>query len=225
MSEEWVVKRRERIENDGRDMMIVRCEEGCDEAVDMAAHDLIGGNLVVYPTETVYGIGADAFNQVAVKNVYLAKNRPFDMALSVAVADKRMMEQIAILDENADKLIKAFLPGPLTIIIQKRPEISDLVTAGSQKVGIRMPDNDIAMALVRKVGPIIATSANIHSQPDATDVRTAFNCFGDKVSTYLDAGPSKLQKPSTIVWLMNGEFEIVRQGAIRGEDIEAALNA
>ena len=132
-------------------MKMVKCDctngfdRICEEAAAEAAEEIAAGNLVVYPTETVYGIGADVLNEVAVKNLYMAKNRPFDMALSVAVSDKNMMESIAVLDENADKLIKAFLPGPLTIIIEKKPEIPDMVTAMSKKVGIRMPDHPVAM--------------------------------------------------------------------------------
>jgi len=190
-----------------------------------AAEEIVAGNLIVYPTETVYGIGADIFNEVAVKNLYLAKNRPFDMALSVAVSDKKMMESIAVLNDNADKLVEAFLPGPLTIIIEKKPDIPDLVTAMSRKVGIRIPDHPVAMGIIKKTGPIVATSANLHSHPDATDIDSAVKDLGAAVSMYLDAGSSKLKRPSTIIWLMNKEVEIVRQGAITREEIEAVLNA
>jgi L-threonylcarbamoyladenylate synthase len=190
-----------------------------------AADEIAGGNLIVYPTETVYGIGADIYNEVAVKNLYLAKKRPFDMALSVAVSDRRMMESIAVLNENADKLIEAFLPGPLTIIIEKNPDVPDLVTSMSRKVGIRMPDHPVAAEIIKRTGPIVATSANTHSSPDAVDIDSAVNDLGSSVSMYIDSGPSKLKKPSTIVWLMNGEVEIVRQGAITIKDIEDVLNA
>ncbi len=193
------------------------------DAIMHAAEDVAAGKLIVYPTETVYGIGADPFNQKAVKNLYMAKKRPFDMPLSVAVSDKKMMEKVAVLNENAEKLIDTFLPGPLTIIIKKREEIPDLVTSGSQKVGLRIPENRIALELVKRTGPIISTSANLHSHPDAVDVNPAIRDLGDKVSTYLDAGPCTLGKPSTIVWLNAGEIELVRQGAITKEQIEEAL--
>jgi len=205
-------------------MKIVKCDNGTNESAILgAAEEISAGNLIVYPTETVYGVGADIFNQVAVKNVYLAKNRPFDMALSVAVSDKKMMERVAVLDENAEKLIKAFLPGPLTLIIEKQPEVSDLVTAVSKKVGIRMPDHPVAIEIIKRTGPIVATSANLHSNPDATTIDEAVKDFGSKISMYVDAGPSKLKKPSTIVWIMNNEVEIVRQGAISIKQIEDVL--
>lgn len=197
--------------------------KGCKEAVDRASEDILAGKLVVYPTETVYGIGADIYNQVAVKNLYLVKKRPFDMALSVAVSDKKMMEQIAILDDNAEKLIDAFLPGPLTLIMPKQPDVPDLLTAMSQKVGIRIPDHVVAQEIVKRTGPIVATSANLHSKPDATSISMAVDDFGDAVSTYIDAGESPTGEPSTIVWLMNGQVEVVRQGLITIDQIEEVL--
>lgn len=199
-------------------MQILKCNTNLDEAtmdaISVAAEEIASGNLIVYPTETVYGIGADVYNQKAVKKVFMVKNRPFDMALSVAVNDKKMIEDIAEINENAESLIDTFLPGPLTIIIKKNSLISDLLTSGSQKVGIRMPDNPIALELVKRCGPIVATSANLHSHKDATSVEMAHNELGDHISTYLDAGNSTLGKPSTIVWLNGKEVEIIRQGAI-----------
>ena len=212
-------------------MRVLKCDcskglnDNCIQAAMSAAEDIAAGNLIVYPTDTVYGIGADIYNEVAVKNLYLAKRRPFDMALSVAVADRKMMESVAILNETADKLIKAFLPGPLTIIIKKNPEVPDIVTAGSQKVGIRIPDNKVALELIRQAErPIIATSANLHSHPDAVNVQDAVRDFGETVPYYLDSGACTLGKPSTIVWIMDDEVEIIRQGAITKQQIEGVLN-
>lgn len=210
-------------------MKIIKCDYSngfdmhCEEAVAAAAEDLADGRLIVYPTETVYGIGADIYNESAVKNLYVTKKRPFDMPLSVAVSDKAMLEKIAVLNENADKLVKAFLPGPLTIIIKKQPDVPDIVTSSSQKVGIRIPDNRFALELIRRTGPIVATSANLHSHPDAVDVDAAITDFGDSVDTYVDAGKCTLGQPSTIVWLMDKEVEIVRPGAIPVEKIKEVL--
>ena len=210
-------------------MRVLKCDcskglnDNCIQAAMSAAEDVAAGNLIVYPTDTVYGIGADIYNEVAVKNLYLAKRRPFDMALSVAVADRKMMESVAILNETADKLIKAFLPGPLTIIIKKNPEVPDIVTAGSQKVGIRIPDHPIALEIARRSGPIVATSANIHFQPDAIDIGMATAALGNSVSTYIDAGHSPSGKPSTIIWIKDKEYEIIRQGPITEDMIKEVL--
>lgn len=199
-------------------MQVLKCNINLDEAtidaISHAAEDIAAGKLIVYPTETVYGIGADVFNQKAVKKTFMVKNRPFDMPLSVAVTDKNMVEDIAEINENAEKLIDTFLPGPLTIIIKKKSTVSDMLTSGSDKVGIRIPDNPIALELARRCGPIVATSANLHSHKDATSVETAIDELGDNISTYLDSGESTLSKPSTIVWLNGNEVEIIRQGAI-----------
>ena len=192
----------------------------------LAAEDLMNGELVVYPTETVYGIAADIFNQKAVKNLYMVKNRPFDMPLSVAVSGKDMVERIAIMTRPVEKLIDAFLPGPLTIITKKDPSVPDIVTSMSQKVGIRIPDNRVALDLIEEFdGPIVATSANLHSHPDSVGIETAIEDFGDSVMTYLDNGPCSLGKPSTIVWIMDDKVEVIRQGEITQKQIEDVLNA
>ena len=211
-------------------MRILRCNTEIDattkENIVMAAEDLMVGELVVYPTETVYGIAADIFNQKAVKNLYMVKRRPFDMPLSVAVSGKDMVENIAVMTRPVEKLIDAFLPGPLTIITKKDPNVPDIVTSMSQKVGIRIPDNKVALDLIEEFGgPIVATSANLHSHPDSVDIDTAVEDFGDSVKTYLDNGPCTLGKPSTIVWIMDDKIEVIRQGEITQKQIEDVLNA
>lgn len=210
-------------------MSVLKCNSKLDsatiEAIEKAAEDIRSGNLVVYPTDTVYGIGANPFDQVAVKKLFLAKNRPFDMPLTLAVADKDMVEQIAIMTKPVEKLIDAFLPGPLTIITNKNPNVPDMVTSMSFKVGIRIPEDPVALELIKRTGPIIATSANLHSQPDATSVDDAQAAFGDKVSTYLDKGVSGTGRPSTIVWISDNKIEIIRQGDITKKQIEDALYA
>jgi len=211
-------------------MRIIECGQDCqgscisDGEIKNIVQELKRGDLLVYPTETVYGLGADPFNEAAVKKLYMAKKRPFDMALSVAVSDIRMAEKIAVLDDAARKLMEKFLPGPLTIIIKKRPDVPDITTAMSDKVGIRIPDHPLALRIIREFGPMVATSANLHSHPDAVEMESALKELGDSVTTYINCGPCELGKPSTIVWMMNGEIEIVRQGAISREAIEAALN-
>ncbi|MCQ2085522.1 MAG: threonylcarbamoyl-AMP synthase [archaeon] len=210
-------------------MTILKCDlskgfdEKCQEAAAVVATDLRSGKLVVYPTDTVYGIGADIYNESAVKSLYLAKKRPFDMALSVAVANKAMMEKVAVLNDMAEKLVDSFLPGPLTIIIQKQEDVPDIVTASSHKVGVRIPDHPMAMEICKRCGPVVATSANTHSLPDATDIEMAVSAFGGAVSTYVDCGPSPLGKPSTIVWIKDKEYEIIRQGAITEAMIKEVL--
>lgn len=211
-------------------MKILKCNSEIDAVtrgnITIAADEIAEGQLVVYPTETVYGIAADIYNQKAVKELYLRKNRPFDMPLSVAVADKDMVERIAVMTRPVEKLIDAFLPGPLTIITKKNDDVPNIVTSMSQKVGIRIPDNKVAIDLIKQFdGPIVATSANLHSHHDAVTIEEAVADFGENVSTYLDNGPCTLGKPSTIVWIMDDKVEVIRQGEITKKQIEDVLNA
>jgi len=182
------------------------------------------GELVVYPTETVYGLGANALDEAAVKRVYMVKRRPFDMPLSVAVRDLDMMERIAVLDEGERKLVKKFMPGPLTLLVTKRPILPDILTSASIEVGVRIPDHPFALKLIGNFGPLTSTSANIHSSSNPNNSAEVMKELGDTVRFYLDDGITRLGRPSTIVQLNNGNVEIIRKGPVSLSDIEAALN-
>ncbi|MEM2839864.1 MAG: L-threonylcarbamoyladenylate synthase [Thermoplasmata archaeon] len=204
--------------------------KGCKECVlenteiENLGKILKGGGLVVYPTDTLYGLGADPFNDSAVKKVFISKNRPFDMPLSVAVSDVRMLESIAVLNDQAKKLISRFLPGPLTIILTKKPSISDLLSSGENQIGIRIPDHPLALKLIKKVGPITTTSANLHSHPEPVTVEMAKKDLGSAVDMYVDCGETKHKLGSTIVDVSEGDVEIVRAGVISKEEILNALS-
>ncbi len=185
---------------------------------------LKSGELVIYPTDTLYGIGADPFNENSVKKVFIAKDRPFDMALSIAVSNEKMMESVAVLNDNARKLIRKFLPGPLTIMLTKKPSIPDILTSGTNQIGIRIPDHPFAIRLIERFGPITATSANLHSHPDPVDAPTSLKDLKGRVSICVDCGKSKIAMPSTIVDVSDGAVDVIRKGAISQEQIEDALN-
>ncbi|HSV42145.1 MAG TPA: L-threonylcarbamoyladenylate synthase [Methanomassiliicoccales archaeon] len=212
-------------------MEIIKCAEGncqkCDISEEMMEHiisELHSGRLIVYPTETLYGLGADPFDEAAVKRVFMAKKRPFDMPLSIAVSNMTMLNELAILDDRARKLADAFLPGPLTLLLQKKSIVPDIVTSASLEVGIRMPDHPLALRIIEEFGPIISTSANLHSHPNPYEVNLAVKDLGEAVSIYLDCGVTKYAKPSTIVQLVEGEVEVIRPGAIPIEKVEAVLH-
>ncbi|WP_019177350.1 L-threonylcarbamoyladenylate synthase [Methanomassiliicoccus luminyensis] len=195
-----------------------------EEQMERIVSELAAGRLIVYPTETVYGLGCDPFDETAVKRVYMAKRRPFDMAMSIAVKDVRMMEELAVLDDRARSLVKKFMPGPITLIVAKRPAVPDILTSSTNEIGIRIPDNPVALKIIEEFGPIVSTSANIHSHKNPLTCQDAIGDLGPAVSVYVDGGPARFGKPSTIVQLNEGEMALIRPGAIPAETIEAALN-
>jgi L-threonylcarbamoyladenylate synthase len=195
-----------------------------DAEVDEIVSVLKAGELIVYPTDTLYGIGADPFNQASVKKVFLAKNRPFDMPLSIAVSNEKMMESVAVLNDNARKLIRRFLPGALTILLTKKPSIPDILTSGSNQVGIRIPDHPLAIRIIDKFGPVTSTSANLHSHKDPIDCRLPVQDLRETAKICVDCGRTSRGEPSTIVDVSDGTVEVIRKGAISQEEIEDALH-
>ena len=188
-----------------------------------AVKALSDGKIVVYPTDTLYGLGADIYNDDAVRRIFEIKKRPASMPLSVAVSDFQELEKIAFIDDRTRRLAELFLPGKLTLILKKKNCVSDLVTGGLDRVAVRIPDNKIALDLLSKFGPITATSANIHGTktPDIiNDIRMQFK--DDDVSVYLDIGRLTGQ-PSTIVDVTGKQIKILREGAITKRHILDAV--
>ena len=214
-------------------MKVIKCQDrksSCKKC-DLPEKDfeeiisaLKAGELVVFPTDTLYGIGADPFNENSIKRVYMAKNRPFDMPLSIAVSNERMMESVAVLNDNARKLIRKFLPGPLTVMLTKKPNLPDMLTSGSNQIGIRIPDHPFALRLIDKFGPITATSANLHSRPDPIDSSIPLKDLKNSAKICVDCGKTKHSTPSTIVDVSDGAVDIIRKGVISQEEIEHALH-
>ncbi len=184
-----------------------------------AIEALQNGDIVVYPTDTLYALGVDIYNKDAVKKVFEVKKRPLDNPLPVAVSNLVDIEKIAFVSDIARDLAEYFLPGPLTMILNKKSVILDVVTGGLDNVAVRIPDNDVALELLSRYGPITVTSANVHGKevPDIiSDIKMQFN--SDDVAVYLYYG--KLNGlPSTIVDMTAGKPRIVRDGAITKEEI------
>ncbi|MGB2825916.1 MAG: L-threonylcarbamoyladenylate synthase [Thermoplasmata archaeon] len=191
--------------------------------VDEIVAVLKEGELIVYPTDTLYGIGADPFNESSVKKVFLAKNRPFDMPLSIAVSNEKMIESVAVLNDNARKLVRMFLPGALTVLLTRKPTIPDILTSGSNLVGIRIPDHPLAIRVIDRFGPVTSTSANLHSHKDPIDAKIPTKDLKDTVKICIDCGKTTKAEPSTIVDVSDGTVEVIRKGAIPQEEIENAL--
>ena len=190
--------------------------------ISRAVSALKNGDIIVYPTDTLYGLGADINNDDAVRKVFEVKKRPFNDPLSVAVSDFAELEKIADADERTRKLVKQFLPGKLTLILKKKESISDMVTGGLGKVAIRIPNNKIALEILTSFGPITATSANIHGLKTPYIINEINMQLKENVAVYLDNGRLKGQ-PSTIVELTDNQVKIVRKGAIPEKDISDAI--
>ncbi len=176
-----------------------------------AARLVLSGGVIVYPTETVYGIGASALVEDAVRKVSRIKRRPPSMPLSVAVSSFKMMEAVAEIDANDLDLLEKLLPGPVTVLVKKRRCIPDLVTSGSPLVGIRYPDHELALELIEMTGPITSTSANVTGSLPPTSVGELDPMIRDAVDLVLDGGRCRFARSSTIVDL--GTRKIIRVGA------------
>ncbi len=190
------------------------------DAINEAAKLIKNGELVAFPTETVYGLGADGLNVEACRKIYEVKGRPPNKPLSLHVASREMIDDIAIVSPLAEKLIKVFLPGALTLILPKLPKVPDFVTCGKLNVGIRFPANDIALALIKSAGvPIAAPSANISNEPPPTTAQEVLKNLSGKIPLILDNGACNFGISSTIIDLTQNVPKIIRKGAINVEDI------
>jgi L-threonylcarbamoyladenylate synthase len=191
--------------------------------ISKAVYALKKGNVIVYPTDTLYGLGADIFNEDAVRKVFQIKKRSFENPLSVAVSDLDELEKIAILNETSKCLAKTFLPGGLTLVLKKKDEIPEIVTSGLDKVAVRIPDNNIALKLLSNFGPLTATSANIHGEKTPVIIKEIIMQFKkEDISGYLDIGELN-GKPSTIVDATEKKIKILRLGAISEKQILDAI--
>jgi L-threonylcarbamoyladenylate synthase len=185
---------------------------------------LESGKIVVYPTDTLYGLGADIFNKDAVKKIFNIKERPFDMPLSVAVSCIEDLEKIAYVDDRSKKIIDTFLPGKLTLILKKKKAVPDVVTAGLENIAIRIPENPVALELLSIFGPLTCTSANIHGKETPTVINNIRMQFKNKdIGSFIDYG--KLEgKPSTILDLTGKKPKVLREGAVKLGDILDAIS-
>ncbi len=181
------------------------------------AGDIIkAGGLVLFPTETVYGLGANGLDEEAVRKIYNAKGRDFKNPINLLVSSMSMIESVAKdISPLEYALMEAFFPGPFTIILNKKEIVPDIVTAGRDSVGVRMPSGIIAKKLVEFAGvPIAAPSANISGKLSGTSFQDIYNDFKDKVGYAIDGGNSELGIESTIVKVQNDTIHILRPGSV-----------
>lgn len=199
-----------------------------------AAEILRGGGLVAFPTETVYGLGANALDAAAVARIFEAKLRPATNPLIVHVASLEEAATVAVFPQGGaenhdepgavDLLTARFWPGPLTLVMRKRPVVPDIVTAGGETVGVRMPDHPVAWALISACGfPLAAPSANRSEQVSPTLAEHVAESLGDAVDLILDGGPCEVGLESTVLDLTTRPPRILRPGMVTAAQIEMAL--
>lgn len=192
------------------------------EELKVVCNLIRNGELVIFPTETVYGIGANALDENAVGKIFIAKGRPSDNPLIVHLADKKKIEDIAQdITDVERKLIDTFMPGPFTIILKRKPIVPDIVTAGLDTVAVRIPENVIARGIITFSGvPIAAPSANISGKPSGTNIADIRRELEGKVSVIVDGGETEIGLESTVVKVIDEVPVILRPGKVTPEDIE-----
>ena len=202
------------------------CKKIIDEnEIKEIAKDIKEGKVAVFPTETVYGIGTNGLNEKAIEKLFRIKNRSKQKPISLLVSNMNMIEGVTKnINEIEYKLIKKFMPGPLTIILEKNENVPDILTAGSKFVGIRIPYNEIAIKLIEYSGvPIATTSANVSGEEANIKLQDIMFEFEDKADYYIDGGISKIGKASTVVKVEDNEIKILREGSISKEQLVSVL--
>ena len=200
--------------------------EALQKIIEKAANIIRSGGLVAFPTETVYGLGANALDGEAVARIFEAKGRPRFNPLIVHVASREDAERVAIFDDDARRLAAAFWPGPLSLVLPRQPDapLSDLVSAGLPTVALRVPAHEVARALIEAAGvPVAAPSANPSGRVSPTTAEHVAADLGGKVDMILDGGPCAEGLELTIVSLAGSEPLLLRAGAVPREQIEEVL--
>lgn len=190
-----------------------------EDVIERAASIIRSGGLVAFPTETVYGLGADAMNEQAVQRVFQAKGRPSDNPLIVHIADRRMLSSIATrVSRKAELLIEEFWPGPLTLVLERKPGVASSVSAGLATVAVRMPASKIALALIGQAHtPIAAPSANQSGRPSPTEAAHVASDLDGRIDLILDGGATNIGIESTVLDVTVDPPIILRPGWVTRE--------
>jgi len=204
-------------------MEIIILPTGNDDTIPLALEILKRGGLVAFPTDTVYGVGALAFDGTAVERIYAAKDRPIEKAIPILIGGPEDLEKVTTdIPPIAAKLAARFWPGPLTLVVPKHPNLPDVVSAGPT-VGVRVPDHPVARALLTAAGPMAVTSANISGQASPKTAEEVNRQLIGRIPLILDGGETPGGVPSTVVNCLGTEPVILREGPITLKDIQFVL--
>jgi L-threonylcarbamoyladenylate synthase len=197
---------------------------GEETSIQRALETLKAGEVVAFPTDTIYGVGVDPFNISAIIKLFEAKGRDYNKAIAILVGDIKQVEVVSeMITESARKLIDKFWPGGLTVIVPKLKTVPDLLSA-NQSIGLRMPDHSICLRLLNEFGPLATSSANISGKQNPLSSREVIGQLTGRIPLILDGGDCPGGIPSTVVDCMNDEARILRQGTISVQQIEAVLH-
>ena len=188
-----------------------------------AVQALKNGEVIIYPTDTLYALGADIYNEQAVRRVFEIKKRPLSQPLSVAVATIEDVTTIAHVNTTALKIMRCFLPGTLTVVLKKKPSVPDSITSGLGNIAVRIPQNAMALDLLSRYGPLTVTSANMHDKKPPYVIKGILMQLKTKISVCLDDGRLDGQ-PSTIVDLTSSQPIIIRKGQITERQLLDAIH-
>lgn len=190
-------------------------------AIPRALEILRSGGLVAFPTDTVYGLGALAFNQTAIESIYLAKDRPLEKAIPILIADAADLDQLAdAVSARTRRLAARFWPGPVTLVVPKRASLPAAVSA-THTVGVRVPDHEVARALLRAAGPMAVSSANLSGQESPQTAQEVIRQLNGRIPLVLNGGETRGGVPSTVVDVTGAEPVILRAGPVTLEQIKA----
>ena len=197
-----------------------------DKKVKQASKIIKSGGIVSFPTETVYALAADINNKNAINSIYDLKGRDENKPLALLIEDISFLEGMVEIDDIAKKLINEFCPGPITFILNKDKDcnLPEFLNPTTDTIAIRIPDNEVAIAIVKEAGgAIAATSVNPSGKDPATSYEEVNEYFGDKIDYVIDGGKSKISVSSTILDLTSDDLKILRQGSITKADLDRVL--
>lgn len=189
--------------------------------IEIAAKVILDGEVTAYPTETIYGLGADVFSRRAIKRIYDLKARDYGLPIAILVANTQMLRELVTrIPERVEVLMRRFWPGPLTILFEVNEKFPKSLATNTGKVGVRISSHPVASALVSRVGrPITTTSANRSGFPPSLNFKHVQKYFGDKLSCIIDGGECEPTRGSTVVDVTEESMRIVREGALSAEEV------